>query len=151
MASDMQGQISFHAFLDSPLGFWLKSICTDFSMHYTSTDALNIIARKPQMSINYYYYYYWYYSSLSLLSLDCTIVQWLAWYWLTEMVLPLSFISVIVIIDLGQANIKINQTVSPINSFIQAISIASLQVHYYSKALPAQHGYCGSVFHAETP
>src|SRR6218665_504282 len=105
-------------------------------MHYTSTDALNIIARKPQMSINYYYYYYWYYSSLSLLSLDCTIVQWLAWYWLTEMVLPLSFISVIVIIDLGQANIKINQTVSPINSFIQAISIASLQVHYYSKALP---------------
>ena len=26
--------------------------------------------------------------------------------------------------------------------FIQAISIAPLQVHYYSAALPTQHGYC---------
>jgi len=30
-------------------------------------------------------------------------------------------------------------------SFIQAISIASLQVHYYSEALPTQHGYCAGV------
>jgi len=27
-------------------------------------------------------------------------------------------------------------------SFIQAISIAPLQVHYYSEALPTQNGYC---------
>ena len=27
-------------------------------------------------------------------------------------------------------------------AFIQAISIASLQVHYYSEALLTQHGYC---------
>src|SRR6218665_3746253 len=31
------------------------------------------------------------------------------------------------------------------HSFIQAISIAPLQVHYYSEALPTQHGYCGGV------
>src|SRR6218665_4004853 len=30
----------------------------------------------------------------------------------------------------------------PLSSFIQAISIAPLQVHYYSEALPTQHGYC---------
>jgi len=30
-------------------------------------------------------------------------------------------------------------------SFIQAISIARLQVHYYSEALPTQHGYCVGV------
>ena len=29
-----------------------------------------------------------------------------------------------------------------IRSFIQAISIAPLRVHYYSEALPTQHGYC---------
>ena len=29
--------------------------------------------------------------------------------------------------------------------FIQAISIALLQVHYYSEALPTQHGYCVGV------
>src|SRR6218665_2939634 len=29
-----------------------------------------------------------------------------------------------------------------IHSFIQAISIAPLQVHYYSEALPKQQGYC---------
>src|SRR6218665_2058974 len=34
---------------------------------------------------------------------------------------------------------------SLINSFIQAISIAPLQVHYYSEALPTQHGYCAGV------
>ena len=28
------------------------------------------------------------------------------------------------------------------HSFIQAISMVPLQVHYYSEALPAQHGYC---------
>jgi len=32
-----------------------------------------------------------------------------------------------------------------IYSFIQAISIAPLQVYYYSEALPAQHGYCVGV------
>jgi len=33
------------------------------------------------------------------------------------------------------------------HSFIQAISIyiATLQVHYYSEALPTQHGYCVGV------
>jgi len=36
--------------------------------------------------------------------------------------------------------------VSPfIHSFILAISIAPLQVHYYSEALPIQHGYCVEV------
>ena len=29
-----------------------------------------------------------------------------------------------------------------IHSFIQAISIAPLQVHYYSEALPTQDGFC---------
>src|SRR6218665_1307867 len=33
------------------------------------------------------------------------------------------------------------------DSFIQAISIAPLQVHYYSDALPTQHGYCAGVSH----
>src|SRR6218665_1169932 len=32
--------------------------------------------------------------------------------------------------------------VSFIHSFIQAISIAPPQVHYYSEALHTQHGYC---------
>jgi len=32
-----------------------------------------------------------------------------------------------------------------IHSFIQAISIAPL--HYYSEALPTQHGYCAGVSH----
>jgi len=32
-----------------------------------------------------------------------------------------------------------------IHSFIQAISIAPLQVHYYSEALPTQHGYCAEI------
>jgi len=33
------------------------------------------------------------------------------------------------------------------NSFhlIQTISIAPLRVHFYSKALPTQHGYCAGV------
>ena len=34
---------------------------------------------------------------------------------------------------------------SLIPSFIQAISIAPLQVHYYSEALPRQHGYCAGI------
>src|SRR6218665_2328747 len=37
-----------------------------------------------------------------------------------------------------------------IHSFIQAISIAPLQVHYYSEVLPTQHGY-GVGVHAEAP
>ena len=36
----------------------------------------------------------------------------------------------------------INKLVSQIHSFIQTISILSLQVLYYSEALPTQHGYC---------
>src|SRR6218665_1258283 len=32
-----------------------------------------------------------------------------------------------------------------IHSFIQIISIAPLQVHVYSEALPTQHGYCAGV------
>ena len=32
-----------------------------------------------------------------------------------------------------------------IHSFIHSISIAPLQVHYYSEALPTQHGYCARV------
>jgi len=37
------------------------------------------------------------------------------------------------------------------NSFIHilAISIVLLQVSYCSEALPTQHGYCASEFHAE--
>jgi len=31
------------------------------------------------------------------------------------------------------------------HSFIQAISTAPLLVHYYSEALPTQHGYCFGV------
>jgi len=30
-------------------------------------------------------------------------------------------------------------------AFIQAISIAPLQVLYYSEALPTQHGYCAGI------
>jgi len=29
--------------------------------------------------------------------------------------------------------------------FVQTISIAPLQVHYYSDALPTQHGYCARI------
>jgi len=36
-------------------------------------------------------------------------------------------------------------THSFIHSFIQAISIAPLQVHYYSETLPTQHEYCAGV------
>jgi len=32
-----------------------------------------------------------------------------------------------------------------IPSFIQAISIAPLQVRYYSEQIPTQHGYCAGV------
>ena len=32
-----------------------------------------------------------------------------------------------------------------IHSLIQAISIAPFEVHYYSEALPTQHGYCVGV------
>src|SRR6218665_3073058 len=32
-----------------------------------------------------------------------------------------------------------------IHSYIQTISIAPLQVHFYSEALPTQHGYCAGV------
>src|SRR6218665_4136180 len=34
---------------------------------------------------------------------------------------------------------------SPGDCFIQTISIAPLQVHFYSEALPTQHGYCAGV------
>ena|SRR6218665_1009929 len=40
--------------------------------------------------------------------------------------------------QITQLNYKYN---SSNNSFIQAISIAPLQVHYYSEALPTQHEY----------
>src|SRR6218665_469484 len=43
-----------------------------------------------------------------------------------------------------QFNIEI-QCQSFIHSFIQTIPIASLQVHFYSEALPTQHGYCAIV------
>ena len=33
------------------------------------------------------------------------------------------------------------------SSFIRTISIAPLQVHFYSEALPTQHGYCAGVSH----
>ena len=36
------------------------------------------------------------------------------------------------------------------HSFIQAVSIVPLQVHFYSEAIPTQHGYCAE-FHAEAP
>src|SRR6218665_1222341 len=39
---------------------------------------------------------------------------------------------------------KLKQRCS-IHSFIQAISIAPLQVRRYSEALPTQHGYCAEV------
>src|SRR6218665_1842349 len=37
-----------------------------------------------------------------------------------------------------------------LRSFIQTISIAPLQVHYYSEALPTQHGYCAGVSRRST-
>src|SRR6218665_2752568 len=33
-----------------------------------------------------------------------------------------------------------------IRSFVQTISIAPIQVHLYSEALPTQHGYCVGVY-----
>jgi len=42
-----------------------------------------------------------------------------------------------------------NQHPSLTHSLIQTSSIAPLQVHYYSEALPTQHGYCVGEFHAE--
>jgi len=38
-----------------------------------------------------------------------------------------------------------------VDSFIHSVSIAPLQVHYYSEALLTQHGYTVSEFHAEAP
>ena len=37
-----------------------------------------------------------------------------------------------------------------IHSFIQAIYIAPLQIHYYSEALPTQHGHCVGVSRQST-
>src|SRR6218665_1736605 len=34
-----------------------------------------------------------------------------------------------------------------VHSFIQTISIALLQVHFYSEAVQTQHGYCAGVSH----
>src|SRR6218665_3491760 len=34
---------------------------------------------------------------------------------------------------------------SSTHSFIQSISTAPLQVHYYSEALPTQHGHCAGI------
>jgi len=34
---------------------------------------------------------------------------------------------------------------SYVYSFIHTISIAPLQIHYYSEALPTQHGYCARI------
>ena len=45
----------------------------------------------------------------------------------------------------GYHNATWNLWYSFIHSFIQAISIAPLQVCYYSEALPTQHGYCAGV------
>ena len=42
-------------------------------------------------------------------------------------------------------NITSQLTEHIIPSFVQDISIAPLQVHYYSEALPTQHGYCAGV------
>src|SRR6218665_2128592 len=39
----------------------------------------------------------------------------------------------------------ISNFIITMDSFIQAISIAPLQVHYYSEALPSQHGYCAGI------
>ena len=36
----------------------------------------------------------------------------------------------------------LGQLMSTLTSFILAISILPFQVHYYSEALPTQHGYC---------
>jgi len=36
------------------------------------------------------------------------------------------------------------------HSFIQTISIAPLQVHYYSEALPTQHGYSAGISRRST-
>ena len=41
--------------------------------------------------------------------------------------------------------------ISFVHSFIQALSIAPLQVHYYSEVLPRRHADTVSVFHAEAP
>src|SRR6218665_3398818 len=44
----------------------------------------------------------------------------------------------------GDKNAPITGEIEQVNSLIQVISIAPLLVHYYSKALPTQNGYCRS-------
>jgi len=44
----------------------------------------------------------------------------------------------------GDKNATITGEIEQVNSLIRVISIAPLLVHYYSKALPTQHGYCRS-------
>jgi len=54
---------------------------------------------------------------------------------------------------LWSADANVLNSLLSLHSFIQAISIVPLQVHYYSEALPTQHGDCVytvSEFHAES-
>src|SRR6218665_1667341 len=41
--------------------------------------------------------------------------------------------------------VSLSQPHHDIHSFIHSISIAPLQVHYYSEALPTQHEYCAGI------
>jgi len=46
---------------------------------------------------------------------------------------------------LGMVDKPFNFNETFIHSFIQAISLAPLQIHYYSEALPTQQGCCARV------
>jgi len=56
---------------------------------------------------------------------------------------------VIVITTIYLYNISLAKK-SPRRAFIHSISIAPLQVHYYSEALLTQHGYCVRVSRRST-
>src|SRR6218665_120226 len=57
----------------------------------------------------------------------------------------ISFVQAFVHTAVSRRNIITDCKLMQQNSFIQTISIAPLEVHYYSEALTTQHGYCVGV------
>src|SRR6218665_3041461 len=56
---------------------------------------------------------------------------------------PNCFLALMIIVIIIIITLRL--TYRPTHSFIQTIYIAPLQVHFYSEALPTQHGYCAGV------
>jgi len=65
----------------------------------------------------------------------------------TECLLMVMLIVMLIVIGISARSLIIvqsysNRRVIIVHSFIPGISIAPLEVRYYSEALPTQHGYC---------